>query len=58
MEAVKKMKINFKKSISKRKIKALPVGACSDYVFLKLYYPIHFICSLPEWFKKDFFSFL
>ena len=48
---------DFQKSISKCKIKALPVGTCSDYSLLKLYYPIHIICSLPYCVKKDLFFF-
>ena len=56
MEAVKKkMKIDFQKSISKCMIKALPVGACSNYSLLKLYYPIHIICPPPYCVKNDFF---
>ena len=51
----KKMKIDFQKSISKCMIKAFPVGACSDYSLLKLYYPIHIICSPPYCVKKDFY---
>ena len=47
MEAVKKNEKDFQKSISKCKIKALPVGTCLDYSLQKLYYPIHIIYSLP-----------
>ena len=52
----KKNEKDFQKSISKSKIKAWPVGTCPDYSLLKLYYPIHIICSVPYCVKKDFFS--
>ena len=51
----KKNEKDFQKSISKCKIKAWPVGTCPDYSLLKLYYPIHIICSVPYCVKKDFF---